>query len=615
MNQNDVIRYIGQQFGVRPNYQLARQWDACVFASPVNGRWFALLEQFAGQPDRVYLDIRCTGPVRRLLTRPHRMDPVDWRGVVLNDQVPAKVVQEALTVAFKQSLKTADDQGSERLIYVPPVTPQHSYHDQPLPQLSDRTVPFAKHHALPAPLRKMLGLYDYTLTPRLGRAKNFYVQGASVADYEDDYDYAGDFHRYFPVYHDMTTGQLRGYFTWRTKIRHQEYVQAPVSFVYVYLYELLNQIGVSSPAAGYQQLKAFQQGYAKLMDQKMPKYLHQWLQDYVIYYQLGDQALQEQFADQIKTDDAYWTLVKPADQAATAVLAALMQFASYDLHRCPLWKKDPDLLAAIVKESWCRLCQLPDESIQRNYLGWQGEMTSRPFANAVFYDRHPQRKFTRQVDHLCSYHYHGGRWRRSYYVPAQRRAQELGSLLHEIDRLVRQLFRVGRPLKPRPLAQPLLDQLGPAINAAQRRVQEARRPKIRIDLGDLDQIRADASVTRESLLTDEERAAEQAEAHGQTDTSSQPQPQDHSTPAATEPNAEATSQLDLTPDERYLLTHLLSGEDWHPYLRQHHLMASILVDRINEKLFDEIGDTVIDFDDQDQPAIVEDYRADLEDLL
>ena len=44
-------------------------------------------------------------------------------------------------------------------------------------------------------------------------------------------------------------------------------------------------------------------------------------------------------------------------------------------------------------------------------------------------------------------------------------------------------------------------------------------------------------------------------------------------------------------------------------------MISILADSINEKLFDEIGDNVIEFDEDNQPQIIEDYKEDLEDMF
>lgn len=43
-------------------------------------------------------------------------------------------------------------------------------------------------------------------------------------------------------------------------------------------------------------------------------------------------------------------------------------------------------------------------------------------------------------------------------------------------------------------------------------------------------------------------------------------------------------------------------------------MAAIVIDNINEKMFDEIGDNVVEFID-DAPILIEDYREDLEDMF
>ena len=43
-------------------------------------------------------------------------------------------------------------------------------------------------------------------------------------------------------------------------------------------------------------------------------------------------------------------------------------------------------------------------------------------------------------------------------------------------------------------------------------------------------------------------------------------------------------------------------------------MLSVLADAINDKYFDEFGDTVIDFDGE-MPFVIEDYQEDLRGLL
>lgn len=614
MNQNDVIQYIQQQFGVRPNYQLARQWNACVFASPVSGKWFALLIQPPAQPAESYLEINCGEILAHRYQQPpfspaKRMKKVGWVRVTINGETPRQKVEQALTDAFQGSLKeNNEDSRTEQLIYVPPVHHKVVYHDQPL-SFGSRPIPFAKPRQIPKAILKMNSLYDYTLPPLKGRAKNFYVQGKSVEKYQDGYDYQGNFQRYFPVYHDMTTAQLRGYFTWRAKIRNGEYIKAPTSFVYVYLYELINQIGVETPLDGYQKLVAFKQDYQQ-MDSRMNDYLEGWLQDYVIYYQLGPEYIKKHFADQIKDNTAYNQLINVKEASANTVMSALSSLSSYQLDHCPLMKQDPQLLAEIVKTVWQRLLSLEDEDICKNYLGWQGEMTNRPFANAVFYDRKVKQHFTCKIDDQCYYDYRNGKWVYHYYLPAKRRSQKIGSLLHEIDRLVRQSFHLGRQLKPRPIREKILAEIKPGIVEAQRQIEEARRPKIKIDLSNLNQIRADASVTRESLLTDEEREAEREEAASETVES-----QVSESTQESEQEISQDNEFDLSQDELYLLRKLLAGEEWQTYFKRHHLMVNIVVDSINDKLFDEIGDTVIEFNDQDQPQLIEDYREDVKELI
>ena len=48
--------------------------------------------------------------------------------------------------------------------------------------------------------------------------------------------------------------------------------------------------------------------------------------------------------------------------------------------------------------------------------------------------------------------------------------------------------------------------------------------------------------------------------------------------------------------------------------RAHHCMASVLVDSINDKLYDEFADICIDASG-DEPVIIEDYADELRSLL
>ena len=55
---------------------------------------------------------------------------------------------------------------------------------------------------------------------------------------------------------------------------------------------------------------------------------------------------------------------------------------------------------------------------------------------------------------------------------------------------------------------------------------------------------------------------------------------------------------------------LLAGESPTAFIRENHLMPSVLADAINEAFFDEIGDTVLECE-EDKLSLVDDYVEDL----
>ena len=72
----------------------------------------------------------------------------------------------------------------------------------------------------------------------------------------------------------------------------------------------------------------------------------------------------------------------------------------------------------------------------------------------------------------------------------------------------------------------------------------------------------------------------------------------------------------LLPDPAYrqILAALISGKPAEPYLKSDHLMASVAADSINEALFDEIGDNVLECDG-DSIILIDDYADDTRQLI
>ena len=176
-------------------------------------------------------------------------------------------------------------------------------------------------------------------------------------------------------------------------------------------------------------------------------------------------------------------------------------------------------------------------------------------------------------------------------------------MIREIDNQARKIYHRGKPLKEGKLPAKLISMIQEVL-ASYKPSKETKSviqsKPIAIDFSALEQIREDAHITTEKLLTEEERALSI---------------EDEEDLLADEINeASFDNPTHLSKEAFTFLTMLMKGQDASDYLKTHHLMASVLAEEINESLFDEIGDNVITFED-DQPMVVEDYLEDLEDYL
>ncbi|GIP56697.1 TerB N-terminal domain-containing protein [Paenibacillus woosongensis] len=98
------------------------------------------------------------------------------------------------------------------------------------------------------------------------------------------------FHAYWPTYEQMQPGQLRWYLYWRGEVRSGRYPDTDLSYLFVYLYELIHGIGINEPAEGHEQMQrvwlAYRERYPKL-----DTYVREWLYDYGLVFGLHVQPL------------------------------------------------------------------------------------------------------------------------------------------------------------------------------------------------------------------------------------------------------------------------------------------------------------------------------------
>lgn len=503
----------------------------------------------------------------------------------------------------------------------------------------------------------------------LSEAELFYRQGTFMADFEDDCPYPGTFNSYFPTYNAMSDRQLRGYFTWRAAVRQGDVQESCLSFAYVYLYELICGIGVTDPMDGFQKLESFWQAY-RVFSPKIDRYARTWLQDYVVYHGLSPQLLEPYKT--LSFDRALVALTR-AEELACARLAnpqrgrrkkgssalplpgdpvaeqrlfdALDALSTYHLAGSRLYKSKPEALRHVCCAVFVRMSEYYRKqrkySLTESLFGGQFELAYTMFGSAVFFEpeRHPDADY--ELDEIHRYRCRNGAWSCERYQGNRSRNTKLGQAMRAADRILREGLGFDRPLKEQGKLPKYLQGLIEEEVTAWLAWSTAHAPvRVEIDLSQLTNIRRAAASTRESLLIDEERegtgalldAADGNTCDGERDDATHvdraaPEPLPMAVAAASP--VEPISPSVAAPAAGYTHQTAGLGSSEVGYLRallekdragaaaiakESRSSEDMLVDAINEALFDLVGDTVIEYG-PDGPELIEDYREDVEGFL
>ena len=543
------------------------------------------------------------------------------------------------------------------------------YSDQPLSAGA-----WSREESLPAKIREMKTL----ARPGRGVLEEniFYQQAMYMADYEDDFRYKGKFLRFYPTYQTMTGDQLRGYFGWRTRFRKGQAGMEQLPYIYLYLFEVLCGAGIRSPEEGLEKLREADRLFGE-KDASLREKIRQWMRDYVVYHRMDQALLPEETEDlsvPISVLLRYENSLREEAEATAAfreeeeVFAALCRAASYDLTASAFYKKYPEETRQAATFALRELCLARKDrkmTLVKKYFGIPARYNYSMFSGAVFYDPRKQEDAVYPVNDALQYECADGRWYCCSYSRTKETSRELGNLCHEIDRQLRIQFGFKSVLKQRLEEKAAADQIGRAIREwhewkIREEEKAAAKPQLEIDFSILSKIREDADQTRDKLIVEETEEfpetavtagspmeSEMSEVASETppaDSLSEvvetppaadslpeivpvsPEPVDSlsgivpappladSMPEIAETPEPANSLPGLSPEQAAFLRLLLEGKDWRSYVAGHHLMLSLLVDEVNEAFYDEIGDTVLEFDGA-EPVPVKEYEEDLREYL
>lgn len=513
----------------------------------------------------------------------------------------------------------------------------------------------------------------------LSEAELFYRQGLLMADFEDDCPYNGTFKSYFPTYNAMSDRQLRGYFTWRAKVRRGNIEETSTSFAFLYLYELICGIGVDDPLDGFDKIKAFWDAY-RAFEPGIDRFARVWLQDYAVFHGLDPKLLHD--SKTVAFDNALIELRRavrdlvpasaPSDQAPKRrkaseptlplppdeareerLMAAINALSTYNLNSSRLDRSHHRDLRHVACAVYVRMARYYDThrkaGIVASLFGEETAMPYTMFASAVFFapERHEDCEY--RLDPIHIYRCQNGFWECMRIHGSRQKSSKLGEMMRACDQRLRLALDPAHPLKeekvPKYLAKIIDDEIVAWLSW-----DAAHQPvKIDIDLSQLGHIRSAAAQTREALLIDEEReddALEDAEAAGPGKPEARPMTEAIVEPVAAPMEQDEADEPTIPTEQFGVVAPLLApaptpataapaditsalapaAEDYlRALLEQNAAQAAsavekseqsedMLVDSINETLFDLVGDTVIEFGAAG-PQIIEDYEADVRGYL
>ena len=348
------------------------------------------------------------------------------------------------------------------------------------------------------------------------------------------------------------------------------------------------------------------------------------------------------------------TLPLPPDEVREErLMAAINALSTYNLSNSRLDRSHHRDLRHVACAVYVRMARYYDThrktGIVASLFGEETAMPYTMFASAVFFapERHEDCEYRLNPIHI--YRCQNGFWECMRIHGSRQKSSKLGEMMRACDQRLRLALDPAHPLKeekvPKYLAKIIDDEIVAWLSW-----DAAHQPvKIDIDLSQLGHIRSAAAQTREALLIDEERE-DGASAEAEAADSGQPEAEPVTdaiveavvtpirqdltdeptisteqfgvvapllapTPAfAAAAPADATNEL--APAANAYLSALLehNAVQAESAVVQSGQSEDMLVDTINEALFDLVGDTVIEFSAAG-PQIIEDYKADVRGYL
>lgn len=483
----------------------------------------------------------------------------------------------------------------------------------------------------------------YDKRVRQENAGIFCLQGEFMADFEDDYEKSQPYSAYYPSYQTMGYEQLRTYFTWRTQVRQGNIEGTSLSYAFLYIYELINLIGIKSPQEGAEKLLLFWDAYRQF-DRTIDKYMPGWLKDYHIYYEL-EETFQE-FVKKNELEEWYPDLTNSQDG-----FDLLCSISKYDLRSSVFYGEgNEELVRSCFDGTMERLERIFEEEGRaleelvfqpvKNMPEWL------PFKGALFHPRFAQddRKVVlsdKEVYFCCR-----DRWTVQTTLTTESGKRLMGYVMKQMEAALRRAVKYKHKLSANP------KMLGPVMtremelaginleeiveNAVKEFCRERNKTVVKVDAGALERIRQEALITQEKLIVPEEgrEAGTSLPLGAETDGVASVEKGDDEPCGGRSENSTGQQEEDaagcspwrdfgnsLNETERGAVALALQRQNREPasgsckdmkqFADECGIMLEVLADGINEKAMDHVGDSLLD----EEFTIYDDYVEQVKEMM
>lgn len=458
-------------------------------------------------------------------------------------------------------------------------------------------------------------------------ARVFYEQGIFMKDFEDDYEKVTLYSSYYPSYQMMGYDQLRTYFTWRTRIRRGELSVPAISYLYMYLYELVNGIGVADPVEGLERMLQIRR-FTRESDSTLDKYVLRWMKDYHIYYELPwsfaefvtEQGLKEHYPELDAEEDFF---------------GQYCSISRYDIRKSKFYTKERENLIQTCFSHVMEHLQMVfrengipfEESIfqpRKNMSVWE------PFRGALFCpwvrQRDRQVRLSSREIYVCSHN----NWTYSSVIITESGKKLIGYVMKQMEVVLRGLMKYPYRLTAdiRSVTHEAIQMLAHrglslekiVTEAVTEYYWEATKTVVRINPGQLIRIRQEAWETQEKLTVEEEESGAFTLFIPEAPILIEPEAQEDTATAdmaivaaaANEPAGPWEELWEaLSGTERRALAVLANGGDIRQFADEQGIMLEVLLDGINEKAMDAVGDSLTD----EEYMIYEDYMEEVKGMV